>query len=313
LCLFSQDPQCEGYHRDRLLSDTRVRCTKGVFKFCKGTDGTYILHAGAAHGVTKGAQFGVYQNSTLRVVLSVHEAGVFESHLTVPTDASHLDLSGGIARQITAGTDPHLLLHVPRHDRLVPVFEAVLRLMRRTGVEHSQISLVKKELAMLHVMPENDHLVLHILDRRVTEHGLTRIPYVVDCNPDTVYSVLDAVSHYYWHLNREPGVSLPHKPSSDEPSAKKTRFRENVEIEFWKLECLRDQFDDYYQALCRPCGDNIFVNGIVHLDADTEDMYGMKITNKTLLGLYVSVFYFDNSDFSIGEYFMRKGIWFMMR
>jgi hypothetical protein len=41
----------------------------------------------------------------------------------------------------------------------------------------------------------------------------------------------------------------------------------------------------------------------------------MKITNKTLLGLldYVSVFYFDNSDLSIGEYFMCKGIWFMMR
>jgi hypothetical protein len=316
--LFSQDPQCEGYHRDRLLFDTTVR-TNGDFRFYKGTDGTYILHAGLVRGVTKGAQFGIYENqkSALRAVLSVGEAGVFKSHLTVPTDASHLDLNEGIARQITAGTDPDLLLHVPRHDDyLVPIFEAVLRLMRSTGVEHSQISLVEKGLATLHVIPENEHLVLHILDRRVTKHGLTRIPHVLACNPDTVYSVLGAITRYYRHLNREPSV-YPNKPSADEPTAgklslgaKKNVLREKVGIEFTKLEYFFDEFD--FRLLARPCGDNIFMNGIIRLDADTGDVYGMKITNKTLLSLYVSVFYFDNSDFSIGEYFVSKSIWFLM-
>jgi hypothetical protein len=257
------------------------------------------MNAGAAHGVTEGANFTVYKDRASALqnialgILFVHKASTFASEMHIPPGASHLNLTEGVALQTKAGTRPDLLLHIPRDDdRLVTVFEAVAQVMESTGTMHRQISLVEKDQATLDVALDNGHCVFNILDQRVTQHGLTRVPHRVETKIDDICPVLSAAAHYYWHINRTTDTH---------------HLCDKVEVEFRALEEVPDQFDTDFRRLRRPCGENLLKDGIVHLIADTIEMYGMKITNQTPWHLYVSVFFFDNSDFSISEWLRVQG------
>lgn len=51
-----------------------------------------------------------------------------------------------------------------------------------------------------------------------------------------------------------------------------------------------------------PSGANLLRNGVVNVIADTETVYGIKMTNAMTVPLHVWAFYFDCSDLSICEY-----------
>ena len=141
---------------------------------------------------------------------------------------------------------------------------------------------------MLEIALEHGKPVLNVLDERVTQHGLSRIPFPVDCMSDDLSALLSAAAHYYWHLNR---TSADHLLSN------------KVEVKFMGLEDVPGEFDENFQELRLPCGQNLVENGVIRVDTDTDKIYGMKITSKVHVPLYVSVFFFDNSDFSISKRF----------
>ena len=62
-----------------------------------------------------------------------------------------------------------------------------------------------------------------------------------------------------------------------------------------KLEEL-DDYDDDFNPIVKPVGDNLNVEGVVDLVVNTDDLYGIKLVNNSAYDLYPSLFFFDNSD-----------------
>ena len=289
-----QNAQCGGLHRDRILFHSCTSTENRNLRRLHKVDDKYIMDAGAASGITEKTQFTLYQNeqSALQNIplgtLLVTQVNAFDSELRIPSHAKV------VALQTKAGTGPLLPLHVPRDDSgLDPVFKAVA-LMECTTEEPRKISLVEKDGATLGIALDVDarHLVFNILDKRVTQYGLSRMPFPTEIRVDNITAVLSAAVHYYWHLNR----------TVDNPQLAK-----KIDVQFTALKDDPDHFDEYYHILRYPCGPNLIKDGVIHVNTGACNMYGMKITNNSTLSLYISVFYFDSSDLSISEYILPRG------
>jgi hypothetical protein len=295
LYLFSQDPQCEGYHRDRNLFTTLV-IERDYFPVHQKSGG-YLLNAGAVHGISEGEQFTLYENemsSTELGTLLVSHLNSVSSRMSVPTGAPQISLcKGAVARRSKASDTVDLRLHVPKDD--IPfstVLETISRLQEYSDAKYAKILPVEKDKATLVIALEDNHFVFYVQDHRVTDHGLKRIPHPFEVTFDKVRRVLSGTARYYRYLNRTKCLS---------------QFFQNIDIEFYKLKDT-DDFDNYFQQVCLPDSPNLLhkdpvddIYGIINLAADTGYKYGMKITNNTRLSLYTSIFIFENSDFSIGE------------
>ncbi|KAK0452860.1 uncharacterized protein EV420DRAFT_1273558 [Desarmillaria tabescens] len=119
--------------------------------------------------------------------------------------------------------------------------------------------------------------VLHfeIMDTFCRQHGLTRMPIEVDIrDSDTIHRVLQSSTEFYCHL---------HHSSEESPLTGKVT-----------LECMKLR-----NGPLEPTGDNLNIEGVILVDADTQTDYGFKIANTTSVPLYVSMFLFDVSDLCI--------------
>jgi len=98
---------------------------------------------------------------------------------------------------------------------------------------------------------EDGKLVFDVLDRRVTQHGLARIPLSVDYTPDSLSALLSAAAHYYWYLNRTKG---------------RRQIANRVEIEFMEVERVINWIRDTVQVVRRPCGGDLTGNdGVIRV------------------------------------------------
>ena len=290
---FRQNPQCEGANKGRILFNAKAPSASRVCYIVRKQCGKYVLDAGAAHGITNGAEFAVYANQESLVktyplgILVVEEARPFAATMCLPHGAPPLTLSGmGYALQIKVGEEEELRLHGELDDKLSPVFEELARDFLRTGANHKRISLVEKSKAELDIALEGGLVVFNILNTQVTQFGLNRLPFQVEPTYTDIYPVIWSAVHYHWHLRRN----------------NKTKPLQNyVQLEFKKLEeCW--EFDDDFNPIMEPVGENLNVAGVVDIVVDTDDMYGIKIINHSALDLYPCLFFFDNSDLSISEY-----------
>jgi hypothetical protein len=143
---------------------------------------------------------------------------------------------------------------------------------------------------MLDIAIEDDHIVFNILTPLVTKFGLTRIPYRIRPNIDDVSPVLRASAHYHWHLHRHP---------------KNNALQNKVSVEFMRLNQLKGEIGDDVEFFehgnpVLKADENLNRCGLVDIVVDNKAMYGIKIINNMNMGLYPYLFFFDNSDFSIG-------------
>jgi hypothetical protein len=252
------------------------------------------MNAGAAHGITDGAEFVVYQDRDLRQTtfplgtLVVLEARAFYTTLDVPLGDARFDLvHPGFALQTKTGTEEDLRLHTATNKAIIGVFQAIVQEMQYTGSEFRRILLVEKDKAELDISLEDGCVVFKPLNTLVTQWGLTRIPFRVSASIAEVNTIILASAHYFWHLRR---------------TNTKRSLQNRVRIEFTRLKELDDEFDDDFNPLITPDGPNLNINGTVDLIVDHNAMYGVKIVNDTDLALYPSLFFFDNSDLSISKY-----------
>ncbi len=118
-------------------------------------------------------------------------------------------------------------------------------------------------------------------------HGLTHMPFEVNIgDSDKTYRILRSSADFYWHL---------HRSSQGGPLAAAIT-----------LECMKLKHTGHFKGLkpvLEPDGENLNNGGMIFVDDDKDAMYGFKITNTDLdieEPLYVSMFYFDASDLSIG-------------
>jgi hypothetical protein len=224
----------------------------------------------------------------------------FSTTLKVPS--GHFQFNFALARpifalQTRAGIDGDLRIHVTIDERLAKVFEAVALEMEYSGPDHKTILLVSRDQAMLDILMADDHIVFDILSPLVTNFGFSRIPYHIRPDIDDVASILQAAAHYHWHLRRHP---------------LKSALCGHVTIEFMKLNKVDGEFgdnDDFpkYGNSDLVADQNLNHCGLVDLVVDKDAMYGIRIVNNMNIALYPYLFYFDNSDFSIGaDYILEK-------
>ncbi|KAF9240014.1 caspase domain-containing protein [Melanogaster broomeanus] len=249
--LLSQNPQCEGFHQDRILFDAKVPAAGRVCYSVRFSEGTFIMEAGSAHGISKGAEFTVYGDKDLK---------------TPPL---------GILTSV--GEEEDLVLCVPMEDIYLPVFDALLQQLQGVGPDACKISIVgSEETAKLTITMENDRVVFKILDSR------RHMPYSVNLTVDDIYPVLRAAAHYYWHLNRSKPNNL---------------IQNKINVDFYQLK------KSSGRALLQPVEPSLCRDNVIDFVVDPSVIYGVKITNGTPWDLYPNVFFFDNSDWSIQEYY----------
>lgn len=290
---FRQNPQCEGVNQARILFNAKAPSTGRVFYGVHKEGDQYVLDAGAAHGINRGAEFAVYSDrlSSPKTSplgnLAVKEVGPFTADMRLPDNASAFVLVDmGYAIQTRTGEEEDLRLHIAPNDTLAPIFEALGQDMLLTDSNRRRISLVKRDKAELDVAIDNEGVIFNILNPQVTQFGLNQLPFRVDPTYDAIYPVVRASAHYYWHLRRNST----------------SRVLENhIQLDFRKLKEL-EEYDEDFNLVLEPVGDNLNVSGIVDLVVNPDDMYGIKLVNTSDLDLYPSLFFFDNSDLSICEY-----------
>ncbi|KAJ2915855.1 hypothetical protein MD484_g4547, partial [Candolleomyces efflorescens] len=291
-----QNPQCEGYHRDRILFDAKVRPpTRRCYdvKPVKGKS-TCMLEGGKAHGITDGAQFTLYSDQAAVgtgtplgvMVAKGPNIKPFKSILE-PVENGAPRLTGpAVAIQTKAGVSEDLIIHAPLEDEYMPVFQAIAREMSGDGPDPCRIRLVGEDseaaqLKMTH--HQQGRLGLIPLDPLAKKHGFTRMPYTVDSDEDDLRRILRAAAHYNFHLN------LNHENN---------QIKGKIKIEFFPLE---EDYDDNCEIVLSPReGENMLSqDGTIEYDIEEDTKYGMRIKNETPWDLHYACFFFDHADFSI--------------
>ena len=295
---FRQNPQCEGVNQRRILFNAKAPSIGRVFYEVRMESDKYVMYAGAAHGINNGAEFAVYKDRETPLktppfgTLVVKETGAFTTTMHLPDNAIAFALAGtGFAMQTKMGEEEDLRLHIALNDKLTPVFKALGEEMLRTDLNRRRISLVEKDKAELDIAIDGDHVVFNILNPQVTLFGLKQMPFRVEPTYEDVYPVICASAHYYWHLRRNNTSNV---------------LQNQVQLEFKKMQEL-DEYDEDFNPIFAPTGDNLNTAGVVDIVVDPDDMYGIKLVNNSALDLYPSLFFFDNSDLSICKCFEHEG------
>ncbi|TFY66007.1 hypothetical protein EVG20_g5083 [Dentipellis fragilis] len=267
----AQSPQCEGVNAERILFNARAPARGRVLHKIRMKGDKYDMDAGAAHGITEGAEFTVYKDrddlDTPLGTLIVLQMAAFSSVLDVLPYGDRFKLNkDAYALQTRAGAQEDLRIHVALDDRLTDLFEALATEMQKTGSGAQKILLDTKEKSVLDLQLEKDRIVFNILDPLVTGYGLKRIPHTIDVDVDAAMPL--------------------HK----------------IKVEVYELEEADGEYDEDLQAILRPKGPNLKRGDVVDVVADGT-RYGVKVVNTTNVPLYASVFFFSHGDLSIQSYF----------
>ncbi|EDR05436.1 uncharacterized protein LACBIDRAFT_329722 [Laccaria bicolor S238N-H82] len=148
---------------------------------------------------------------------------------------------------------------------------------RTTAGEAEDLLLFAPLDGKLLALYETLAMAFDILDPHLAEHGLTRMPHPVENN---------LAARFYWHLNCEVKDAL-------------------VNI-YTYIECMTlkptSDYDSSGNAILKPTGDNLLQLVVIDVVASDRTMYGYKITNNSARVLHIYSFYFDNSNFSFGNF-----------
>jgi len=284
-----QNPQCEGFFQTRILFNSKAPGKDRVLYKIRRQSQKWVMDAGAVHGITDGAYFDLYQdrdstlNGTLLGTLVVLHTDPLTSTLDIILEASGSLPKGGYALRTRIRFEEDLRIHVATNVQL-PLAQALASDVEKTPFSH-RILLVEKEKADLEFTLEEESVVVNLLDSVVTTLGLTvRIPFFIMY---IVSTFIRAASHFYWHLRRKSDTQAFHK---------------KIQVEFTEVVQSEEEYDDHLRPIFYPVGPNFNHENIIDIRIQQGKMYGIKIINNSDVALYPFLFFFDNSDFSIGQY-----------
>ncbi|KIJ63462.1 hypothetical protein HYDPIDRAFT_29274 [Hydnomerulius pinastri MD-312] len=293
-----QNPQCEGVFQNRILFDSKAPSQDRVlFKICRlGDSEQYVMDAGAAHGITDDARFAVYRDreSALNVtplgIATALRTDPYKTELRIAPGDSESQFSlpkEGFALQTRTGKGTCLHVHIERNKKFALVINALEEEVKK-AFSPQRILFTAKEEADLDLTFEESGVVINLQDSAVTKYGLTRTHFVVEPTVEALYTAIHAAAHFYWHLRRKSNMPGLHK---------------KISVEVTELVRSEEEFDDELNPVSQPVGQNLICENVVDLRIKEDAIYGFKITNNSNVPLYVSLFYFDNSDFSIMSYY----------
>ena len=241
------------------------------------------MEAGSAHGITDGAQFGVYKDreskATQLGIIVARQTDPFATTLDIISGASHLLPEEGYALQTRVGFEERLRLHV--YTNAPP---SLIETLQKTAPQ--EFLLVEKEKAELSFTLEQEGVVVNILDSFIAALGLTRMPFYIEPNADAISNVIRAAAHFNFYLRRKSNMQALHG---------------KIDVIFTEVVQSKEEYDDYLQPVIQPIGPNLNRENIIDLQVQSDKMYGVKIINNSDMALYPSLFFFDNSDLSISK------------
>jgi hypothetical protein len=275
-------------HTNRYLFGTADPLKRSNFGV-KSNGMEITLEGGAFDGLTMGAVFEVHLDQTSIVerrdplgVLAITQTSPFSSTLAFPTGERKFTVPrSAVAVQVRTGVKEDLRLFVAREDA------ALMALF------HQSMTICRSLNIIFVNNPSDANISFLLINGRVTcdivqgMYGFSHRFEGIDTAEELFPILRDAV-HFYSELNL-------HK-MDDILGASRI-----IDLEFFQLG-LSDQ---NYREIS-PISDNLNDNGIIDVvvSQSTNDIYGFKITNKTDEDLYTSIFIFNNTDFSIGEFFL---------
>lgn len=293
----SQDPQCEGKYQHRIFlggaAPLRIRILYRVTQSDIEDAGKYVVNAGEAHGVTVNAEFTVYGTKACTKEIGrlvVRQSVPFQSFLRPVNDLEPFILPETIGyallTDIRSTQDVRLLVDLDSD--LVGVLASLGEQMRAEypGKPSFQVA-TRDEHPHLVVTANKGRLRFEITDKMCRHAGLLEIPHTSLTDRETMTRVLRGIADFYWNLNRTP-------------SDNRTILGTKIQLECYELE--QEDPADKFSGVMKCTGANLFVDGVIQAHtSDEEKVYGFRIENMTSIPLFVSMFYFNMSDLSIGE------------
>jgi hypothetical protein len=306
--LYSQKPQLEGNHLDRILFNGKVVTHREAFPisfgYVKNANDErlqYLIHGGTIHNITLDSKFAVYletdSNRTHQLgILHVDKLSPFSLVAKVPDGSPDF----GYGQSMIAIEEKelwetnYLRIHIPHNDDLLTTYYDIqktsstmynldnIRVVDEFQDPHVVIkSTDKKELSMM-ILTATHHKFNHIIE------DLNALPWL-----------LSRIAHFYRELSLPKELGKGH--SKILPS------HSNIEVEFYKLQEISviDAVSGFQNEKLEPVGPNLYVSGTMDLVIADESgypvPYGIKLVNKSDQDLCVNLFHFTNSDFSICE------------
>jgi hypothetical protein len=311
-----QNPQCEGKNKNRLVFNSKASSYASRLLKVQHLEGQYVMQAGAVHDVTKGARYILYENrdcynknkslGTLRSREVKEDTTILEpehGNLPHPTDDSQL-----LALKVTAGEDEILPIYAPDRDPTFPILRG-LEDEGNTSNRLWQIKLVpENHKSFMALSVTDDHQVsVRITDEQSSSYGMGLLSRSLGLEKldENLAEFLRGVFHFHHQLKRQGSLSYP---------------QAQIQIEFSELvrspEIDRDTFRYIYKPKTKN-GEvvNLIEKEEVHLQIEdrtfdkgqimTPERYGFTIRNNSDKPLYVSLFYFDMSEFNISECYSK--------
>ncbi|KAF8970608.1 caspase domain-containing protein [Flammula alnicola] len=285
----NQNPQCEGENQNRFIFNKMVLPHQRAPIPVRSEQGNFILEAGTAQGINIGAEFTIYarkedvarENSMGVLVVDSTKLESYSATMKVLPDAPILSLPRpGVAVQTTAGHRPDLRLFIRPDPQ-----QSLISLVRETRHDFPNVTIVdQEEDAQISIEMLNGKVTLRIVEQKLTRYNFARQIDGIDPTLEGLSPILKTAAHYYWHLNR----------TNDSPEV-----ANNIQVEFYKLR--EDDSEDLI-----PVGDNLCVDNEIDFVVEEDQPYGVKLINiNKSRDFFPSLFYFDNSDLSIGSYYQH--------
>ncbi|KAF9059379.1 caspase domain-containing protein [Rhodocollybia butyracea] len=294
----SQHPQCEGVYKDRIIFNGQILSTQVLYdlSFNRNGDATeLILAGGEAHGITPDAEFTVYADDKMEVLLGtiIVVSGSAFSTFCAPKDLKTPYPSHAFAKLTRVGKEFDVRIFIPMHNEL-------LRPIRRVALEMESDEGGKKGFCLVDSMDNNPDLIFSLEEGRVyfetgdrvcREYGMKRmstsLPLPIEgVTMDTISRVLLSSADFYWHLRRSNrGQILSNS--------------RKVTVNCVKL--VKGPDDNF---LPDPLSDDFNIDGVIAINVDDGFQYGFKINNQSNVPLYAALFFFDVGDLSITPFYV---------
>ncbi|KAG8708317.1 hypothetical protein FRC11_006569, partial [Ceratobasidium sp. 423] len=305
--LSSQSPHCYGKHKQRILFDSSVP-SQGTLtipvKF-EAENKDIVLQAGAASGVSTESIWEIYASVTDEVPLGSFRAEPPHVSTTVlqPEEEggdglflAHMSKEGSgtrtYARQVRVGVIDELLVYfTPRaKERIFPKNEIDPALSYPVGSGERDVGYVHaaEDSADIAVdLHDSDGRVsFRLCDRQAGQYGVATLENRVRAERSAVDEVLFGAAKWKWHLQRKNTDSW--------------QITDPVKMELIKVGVKRGP-----HKIMFPVEEREVMNesGIVDFEVDRRDLYGVQLTSQVDQPLYIRMFYFDTTDFSIVDMF----------
>jgi hypothetical protein len=312
LCI-RQAPQCYGVNKSRILFNSCVPSRKVSFIPVKFENDTLTLQAGAASGVTFKSVWELHESPTE----NSHALGRFRAETpgvsTTALQPVNADgdgpLSAGTrlyARQVQCGTGNELRVWFSPEAKpfIFPETEGEVKADSEdmVGSSEHEVGYVvhpardSADIAVeLHWPDSPDaepEAVFHLCNSQAEKYGVATLERRKPARRDEVEAVLFAAAKWNWHLQR---------------TSPTTRTKDLVKMEMMKVAEKTGTGIGEREYLPQPEAD-LNATGVVDFVVREKDLYGIRLTSRVGVPLYVRMFYFDMTDFSICKsLILRRG------